>query len=117
MIMSGKHFKILNFKLNNLFQIPADTGGRKFLFGVEMEYLLKSQDNCLCTLVECIKEKQVEWLYAHSKNFEYEIQKLRDVAKERHDVFIEQVTKMKESVDLQGAELKSEMAKKVEKME
>ncbi|CAH1453072.1 unnamed protein product [Lactuca virosa] len=36
---------------------------------------------------------------------------LHDVVKEHHDLFIEQVTKMDESVDLQVAELKSEMEK------
>ncbi|CAH1453692.1 unnamed protein product [Lactuca virosa] len=50
-------------------------------------------------------------------SFDYKIQKLRDVAKERHDVFVEQVKNMKEFLDLKVVELKSEMAKKVEKVE
>ena len=53
----------------------------------------------------------------HSKGFEYELQKLCDVAKERHDLFVEHVSKMKEYMDLKVAELKFEMAKEVEKME
>ncbi|CAH1441056.1 unnamed protein product [Lactuca virosa] len=53
----------------------------------------------------------------HSKSFDYEIQKLRGVAKERHDIFFEQVKKVKESVDLKVVNLKSEMSKEVQKME
>ncbi|CAH1421301.1 unnamed protein product [Lactuca virosa] len=109
--------KILNNKINSLLQIQADNGGRKFVTGVEMEYLLKSRENCFRSLVESLEQKQVERLVVHSKSFDYEIQKLCDVAKERHDIFIEQITKMKDLVDLKVVELKSEMAKEVEKME
>lgn len=42
MIMSGKQFKILNNKLNYLLQIQDDTGGRNFVSGVEMDFMLKS---------------------------------------------------------------------------
>ncbi|CAH1419795.1 unnamed protein product [Lactuca virosa] len=68
-------------------------------------------------MVESLEEKQVEWSRVHSKSFEYEIQKLHDGPKERHDIFVEQVTKVKEFVDLQLVKLKLEMAKEVEKME
>lgn len=82
-----------------------------------MEYLLKSRENRLSTLIASVEEKHVERLNIHSKIFEYEIQKLHDVDKECHDIFIKQVTNIKESVDLQVAELKSEMAKEFERME
>ncbi|CAH1447301.1 unnamed protein product [Lactuca virosa] len=82
-----------------------------------MEYLLRSQENHFRSLVESLEQKKVESLVVHSKRFDYEIQKLRDVAKEHHDIFVEQVMKMKEFVDLKVAELNSEMAKEVEKME
>ncbi|CAI9284350.1 unnamed protein product [Lactuca saligna] len=45
LIISSKKFKILNSKINCLLQIQADTGGRNFVTRVEMEYLLKSQEN------------------------------------------------------------------------
>ncbi|CAH1427164.1 unnamed protein product [Lactuca virosa] len=69
------------------------------------------------SLVESIEQKQVKRLAVHSKNFEYEIRKLCDVAKENHDIFVKQVTQMKESVDLKVAEIKSDMSKEVEKIE
>ncbi|CAI9260873.1 unnamed protein product [Lactuca saligna] len=65
-------------------------------------------------LVESIELKLVEQLNVHSKSFEFKIQKLRDVTKERHDLFMEQVKKIKDTIDLMVAELKSEMAKEVE---
>ncbi|CAI9288672.1 unnamed protein product [Lactuca saligna] len=58
-----------------------------------------------------------ERLVFYSKSYDYEIQKLRDVAKERHELFVKQVTTMKESVDLRIVELKSELLKEVQKME
>ncbi|CAI9265557.1 unnamed protein product [Lactuca saligna] len=42
---------------------------------------------------------------------------LRYVAKELHDLFVEQVSKVKEYVDLKMVKLKSEIAKEVDKME
>ncbi|CAI9290329.1 unnamed protein product [Lactuca saligna] len=91
MIMLGKQFKILNNKLNSLLQIQTYIGG--------------------------IEKQQVERLEVHARNFEYEIQKLRDVSKEFHELFVEHVKTMKESVDLKMVELKLEMAKEVEKIE
>ncbi|CAI9280701.1 unnamed protein product [Lactuca saligna] len=58
-----------------------------------------------------------ERLAFHSKSYDYEIQKLHGVAKEHHELFVEQVTKMKEPVDLKIAKLKSELSKEVQKME
>lgn len=116
MIMSGNQFKIINNKINYLLQLQANTRGRNFVTGVEMEYLFKSQENRLQSLVKISDQKQVERLVVHSKSFNYKIQKLRDVANERHYLIMEQVTKMKESVDLKVTELKSKMAIEVENM-
>ncbi|CAI9303067.1 unnamed protein product [Lactuca saligna] len=58
--------------------------------------------------------KQAEKLAVHSKNFDSEIQKLQDVAMERDHILFDQVTKLRESVDLKVAKLKSEMSKESE---
>ncbi|CAI9272160.1 unnamed protein product [Lactuca saligna] len=50
-----------------------------------------------------------ERLAFHSKRYDYKIQKLRDVEKERHELFVEQVATMKESLDLKIVELKYEL--------
>lgn len=73
MIMLGKQVKILNSKLNSLLQIQVDTGGRNFEIEVNMEYLLKSQENRFRSLEESIEQKQFERLALYSKSFEYDI--------------------------------------------
>lgn len=52
-----------------------------------------------------------------AQNFEYEIKKLRDAAKEHHKIFVHQVKMLEESVNLKVVGLKFEMMKKVEKIE
>lgn len=117
MITSGKQFKILNSNKISVLHIQADIRGRNFFTGVKIDYFLKSQENFFRSLVESIELKQVQRLVVHSKSFDYEIQKLPDVAKEHHDIFFEQMTNMKESVDRTVAELKSKMSKEIDKME
>lgn len=107
MIMSGKQFNILNNKLDSLLQIQEDIGVQNIVYGFEMEYMLNSQENRFRSLVENIKKKLVERLKVHDNSFEYEIKKLRDVAKERRELFVEQVKTIKESIDLMMVELKS----------
>ena len=50
---------------------------------------MKTQENRFQSLIKGIEQKQAERLALHSKSFDYELQKLRDVAKERHDIFVE----------------------------
>ncbi|CAI9285895.1 unnamed protein product [Lactuca saligna] len=85
--------------------------------GVEVEYLLKSQESHLRSMVENIEKQQVERLKIHDDKFEYEVKKLCDVAKERHEILVEQVKAIKESLDLKMTNLKAEIAKEVEKLE
>ncbi|CAI9268870.1 unnamed protein product [Lactuca saligna] len=74
-------------------------------------------DDEIMDLVEGIEHKQFERLALHSKSFDYEIHKFRNGTKERHELFVEQVTKVKEFVDLNVVEFKSELSKEVQKME
>ncbi|CAI9294638.1 unnamed protein product [Lactuca saligna] len=60
-------------------------------------------------IMSSIEKQQVERLEFHAKCFEYDIQKLHDVAKEHHELFVEQVKTLKEFVDLKMAEIKSEI--------
>ncbi|CAI9285896.1 unnamed protein product [Lactuca saligna] len=68
-------------------------------------------------MVENIEKQQVERLKIHDDKFEYEVKKLCDVAKERHEILVEQVKAIKESLDLKMTNLKAEIAKEVEKLE
>ncbi|CAH1413460.1 unnamed protein product [Lactuca virosa] len=65
LIMSSKHFMILNSKINYLLQITGDTGGRNYVTGVEMDYLLKDQQSQLWNLIEGVEQKQEERLATH----------------------------------------------------
>ncbi|CAI9285963.1 unnamed protein product [Lactuca saligna] len=44
-------------------------------------------------MMENVEKQQAEWLKIHAENFEYEIKKLRAVAKERHEIFVDQLEK------------------------
>lgn len=67
--------------------------------------------------MEQIKKQHDDRLKHHARNFEYKVTKLHDVAKERYVIFVEQVKKVEESVNLKVVELKLEMTKEVEKIE
>ena len=89
MLMSGKQFMIVNHKLNSFLQIQAYTGARNFVTGVEVDIMLNSQENWLKLCMEKIEQQHDERLKHHARTFEYEVTKLRDVAKERHEFFVE----------------------------
>lgn len=52
MLISGRKLKIINHKLNSLLQIQADTGGWNSVFGVDVEFMLMSQENRLKLAME-----------------------------------------------------------------
>ncbi|CAI9267456.1 unnamed protein product [Lactuca saligna] len=79
--------------------------------------MLKSQENRLKLAMEKIEKQHGDRLKDHACNFENEVTKLHDIAKERHEIFLEQVKKLEDSVNLQVVELKSEMSKEVDKIE
>lgn len=64
-----------------------------------------------------VDKKQEERLATQSRNFNYEITMLRDVAKARHDIFEEKVTETKESLDLKVYEFQALMYKEVKKLD
>lgn len=76
---------------------------------------MKAQENRFRNLVEGIEQKQAERVAFHSKSYGYEILKI--VSQEHHEVFFEQVTKMKEYVDLKIVKLNFEVLKEVQKFD
>ena len=85
--MLGKQFKILNNKLNSLLQIQEDIGGWNSVSGIEVDAMLKSYENRLKMVMEQIEKKHEECLNPHVENFQFEVTKIRDIAKERHILF------------------------------
>ncbi|CAI9291685.1 unnamed protein product [Lactuca saligna] len=63
------------------------------------------------------KDHDEDDVMLHASKFEYEVQKLRDVAKEHHILFFEEVKKVEESVNQKVEVLKCEMLKEVAKIE
>lgn len=115
--MSGKEFKILNSKINSLLQVTADTGGKNYVTGAKMDYLLKAQESCVLNLIKGIDKKQAERLDFHFKSFNYEIQKLHDDDKVQHTLFMEKVNETKESLFVKVVEIKSLITEEFKKMD
>ena len=67
--------------------------------------------------MENIKSKHEECLKHHADNFQSKVKKFRDVAKERHILFFEEVNKVQEFVNLKVESLNSEPSKEVAKLE
>lgn len=61
--------------------------------------------------MEKIERQQAERLKIHADKFEYEVKKLRDVAKKRYEISVEQVKSIKESLDLKMTGLKMNITK------
>ncbi|CAI9281812.1 unnamed protein product [Lactuca saligna] len=78
-------------------------------YNVPDNLITSAQENGFRIMFDGIKQKKAEKLEVHSKSFKYENQKLRDITKEHLELFVEQVTKMKESMDLKVVELKFEV--------
>lgn len=81
-IMSGKQIKILNSKLNSILQFLNDSVGKSTISGKEVQYLLKSQESSTKNLTDGVNKRIDEWLALYSRNYNHEIEKLRDVARE-----------------------------------
>ncbi|CAI9293078.1 unnamed protein product [Lactuca saligna] len=90
--------------------IMSDTRRKNYVTGVEMEYLIKSQESCLQNLIEGIEKKQVERLAFHSRSYDYEIHKFCDAAKARHELFMEHVNETNGSLVVKVDEIKSLMS-------
>ncbi|CAI9294643.1 unnamed protein product [Lactuca saligna] len=67
---------------------------------VEVDIMLKSQENHLNSAMEQIEKQHVEQLKHHVQNFQYEVAKLHYVEKEHHKYFVELVKNVKEFVNL-----------------
>lgn len=75
--------------------------------------MLKSQEHRLKLAMEKFERQHEDRLNLHAWNFEYEVQKLQDVAKEHRELFVEEVKNVEESVNLKVIELKTEITKEV----
>ncbi|CAI9286231.1 unnamed protein product [Lactuca saligna] len=117
MLLIGKQFKILNQKLNSLLQVQAD-GGKHSISSLEVDMLLKHQENRLSEAIQDVDRNNETMVKNQSSTFACDLKELKAVAKERHILFVQDVKKVWEYVNLKLQELRKDIAlgPKVEKM-
>ncbi|CAI9263199.1 unnamed protein product [Lactuca saligna] len=103
MLMTMKQFKILNSKLHSILQSQADveSGG---ITSMEVDSLMKVNQNDIST------ENRINSLRS---DFVKDLKDLKLVTKERHVLFIQEVKKVREDVNLQIRELREDMTKEM----
>ncbi|CAI9275783.1 unnamed protein product [Lactuca saligna] len=116
MLLTGKQFKILNRKLISSLQLQADAGGKNFVYGIEVDVLLKGHKHRLQHSIDLVDQNNEKRVKAHSDLFTYELKVLKDVAMERYVLFIQDVKKVSEDVNLKIEELHEDMGKEVAKL-
>lgn len=128
MLMSGKQFKILNKNLNTIIQSQADAGGSRLMSSMELDVILKTFEARLFNkfsvflqasenrVIEKVdqKDKNTELLIkAQSTNFVGEVQDFKRVVQERHVLFVQDVKKLIEDVNLKLQEIREDMQKEI----
>ncbi|CAI9287135.1 unnamed protein product [Lactuca saligna] len=136
MLMFGKHvtagfyqqFKILNKKLNSILQSQADVGGRNFVSSIEVDVMLKAQEarllNNFTGLFQDSESRIHEKVDFNDKNnelrvksqsstFNEELKDLKHVSKQRHVLFVQDVKKVREDVNLKIQEVCEDMSKEI----
>ncbi|CAI9284237.1 unnamed protein product [Lactuca saligna] len=100
MLLTGKQFKILNRKLNSLLQIQADGGGKNSASSLEVDKLLKRQENCLYDAIQDAERNNEKRVKNQLSTFASNLKELKVVAKELHILFVQDVKIVREYVNL-----------------
>ncbi|CAI9290984.1 unnamed protein product [Lactuca saligna] len=110
---------IMHQPITSLFSSQSTKGGKIVPEDEpnDLDVMVSFAETRLKLPLEQIEKQHDDHLKHHARNFEYKVTKLHDVAKERYVIFVEQVKKVEESVNLKVVELKLEMTKEVEKIE
>ena len=116
MLMSGKQFKILNRKLNTIPQSQADSGAKNSLSGMEVDEMIKAAERRLLEKIDGNDQNNELQLKDQGRNIDGALQELKNVTKERDVLFVQDVKKVREDVNLKVNELKQEIAKKLQQI-
>ncbi|CAI9303222.1 unnamed protein product [Lactuca saligna] len=129
MLMTMKQFKIQNSKLSSIFQTQADIEGSSSVSSLEVDSMLKVFEGRVTTKVSgMIRESKARVLEkvdfndqtndnrmsSQRKDFLHEVKDLKAVTRERHVLYVQEVKKVREDVNLQIAELREDMQKEVQ---
>ncbi|CAI9277284.1 unnamed protein product [Lactuca saligna] len=106
MLLTRKQFRILNKKLNSLLQIQDGGGNKHSVSSLEVDIMLKRQENRVHEAIFDINRNNEKQVKAQSSNFAYDLKELKVVAKERHILFIQDVKKVREDVNFKLQELR-----------
>ncbi|CAI9290625.1 unnamed protein product [Lactuca saligna] len=110
-ILTGKQFKILNWKLNYLLKIQADGGGKHSVSNLEVDLMLKQQVGRLCDAIYDVYRNNEKRVKNQLSTFSLDLRELKDVANECHILFIQDLKKVREDVNLKIQELRDDMSK------
>ncbi|CAI9261474.1 unnamed protein product [Lactuca saligna] len=128
MLMTMKQYKILNQKLNSIIQSQADLGGGSSISSMEVDSMLKMCESRIIAKVsgmlkasETMLMEKVDYSYQTTdlrlknqrSNFLGEVKDLRSVAKERHVLFVQDIKKVRDDVNLKIQELHEQMNKEI----
>ncbi|CAI9271738.1 unnamed protein product [Lactuca saligna] len=128
-LMTMQQFKILNSKLNSILQTQADIGGGSSVSILEVDSMLKVFEGRVTTKVfGMIKESEARVLEkvdfndqtndnrmsSQRKDFLHEVKDLKAITGERHVLYVQEVKKVREDVNLQIEELREDMQKEVQ---
>ncbi|CAI9260356.1 unnamed protein product [Lactuca saligna] len=128
MLMMMKQYKILNKKLNSIIQSQADLGGGSSISSLEVDSMLKMcESRIIAKVLGMLKASEIvlmekidysdENTELHLKNqrndFLGEVKDLRSIAKERHVLFVHEVKKVREDVNLKIQEPHEQMNREI----
>lgn len=111
--MFAKQFKTLNKKLNSLLQFIADARIRNHVSGIEIDVVLTAQELHLKNMMDQMDKNNELQIKSQTDPFNHVVKELKSVAKEWYILFIQDVKKVCEDVNLKIEELRSELVKEV----
>lgn len=126
MLMSMKQFKILNTKLNLITQSQSDMGGGSSVSSFEVDGVMKALEARLVTkmlgIIKDLESRILEKVDHNDQNTELRVNSLdtkfvgavkdlKHAQKERHTLFVVDVKKVREDVNLKLQELHDDMVK------
>ncbi|CAI9269696.1 unnamed protein product [Lactuca saligna] len=127
MLMTMKQFKILNSKLNSILQSQADAGSDGINI-IEVDSIMKEMESRVSSkasgLIRDSESRILEKtdqtdsstenrINSMRSDFVKEVKDLNTFTKERHVLFVQEVKKVREDVNMQIRELREEMTKEV----
>lgn len=85
--------------------------------GIEVDVMLKGQEHRLSEAIELVDQNNEKRVKAQSTSFNAELKDLKVVARERHVLFVQDLKKVREDINMKIEELCEDMAKEIAALE